>query len=495
MQLTRWHTHTKDHSAFGGHIQMIPFFQQSTNGSKLGNYFSFANKRTLLVNKTSDTATTTGDVFSYNFNLPSEYVGTISFSPKREVYGMQFAYMIDLHRWLKHFYFVMSSPVVNVKHRTGFKETITTAGTTTTHSGPQSVQAFLRGDRLTSDFAEPLKYGKIDGNQSESGMADTELKFGYIAYEKEKAKIAVNIGCTVPTGNRPEAVYMFEPIVGNGHHWALGGGFESTFGIWEGSNGEHQHIHLILSADYRYLLEADQTRTLELKGKNWGRYIRMRQADPRNTTRLLAGVIPGINAMTRKVKVTPGSQIEGVVSFCFKASKYWHFGLGYNLWARESESVKLKGSWTQQGQYGLLSSNSNYQEEGKVTAITGGLPQTVSQINFTGVGTSTWAIALNDLFPKIIRPELATTGISSASTISTLALGNSTTGTYIADSDVDKSGNPAAVSHKIFGNIDYTISPDGKYPFVVGLMGNYEFAQNNAALSQWEIGVKLGTAF
>ena len=503
MQLTRWHTHTKDHSAFGGHIQMIPFFQQSTNGSKLGQYFTFANKKSLSISQTS-ASTTSSDVHSYNFNLPSEYVGSISFKPKREVYGMQFAYMIDLHRWLKHFYFVMSSPVINVKHRTGFKETITTPGTTTTHSGPQSVQAFLRGDRLTSDFAQSLMYGKIDGNQSESGMADTELKFGYIAYEKKQAKIAVNIGCTVPTGNRPEGVYMFEPVVGNGHHWALGGGFESSIRLWHGADEDTKHINLILSADYRYLLEADQTRTLELKGKNWGRFIRMRQADPRDTTRLLAGVLPGINAMTRKVKVTPGSQVEGVASLCFKATKYWHFGLGYNIWARESESVKLKGSWTQQGQYGLYANDSSYQEEGKVVNITDSNavpvvytpatpPAKVNQTPFdAATPTSSWTIAADNLFPKIIRPVPSSTGISSDTTISTLATGN---GNYIAESDVDKCGSPAAVSHKIFGNIDYTISPDGKYPFVIGLMGNYEFAQNNAAISQWEIGLKLGTAF
>ena len=37
------------------------------------------------------------------------------------------------------------------------------------------------------------------------------------------------VGMVIPTGNKAEAIYMAEPIVGNGNHWAVGGGIDAAF--------------------------------------------------------------------------------------------------------------------------------------------------------------------------------------------------------------------------------------------------------------------------
>jgi hypothetical protein len=265
------------------------------------------------------------------------------------------------------------------------------------------------------------------------------------------------------------------------------------------------------------MFDNNQMRTLELKGKNWGRFIRMRQADPRDTTgdRLLANSLPGINALTRNCKVTPGSQVDGLVSLCYKHSKNVHFALGYNIWARESEKVSLKDSWTAPGQFGLISANDAYKEEGTVTKVTGSdgsaevtpYPALISQDKFppaSGASTNPWTITrvnapssgiAASMLPKVVLPESKATGISSTTTIDKYSAGDGATGTYIQASDVDTAAHASVMTHKFFAGLDFTGDPEKSYPWVLGVWGSYEFAQTNTGLDEWQIWAKIGMAF
>jgi len=508
LQLLRWHSHTSDKgSNFGGRMQFNPFFEQSVNGSKVGKFFTFDNKQELSVKAGSSLTVAGGDVQPYNLNLTGAYDGKISFKPKRSVFGVEMSYVQDLKCMIHGLYFSITNPILYVQNDPGLRETISANGTTATHAGPLSITEFMKGARLTSDWSEPLKYGKVNGKQEITGMGDIDLKLGYAIVNNRSAKLAVNFAGTIPTSNKPDAEYMFQPLLGNGHHWAIGAGLDSSFHVWKSEKENDRYLHATLAADYRYLFEGHQMRTLELKGKKWGRFIRMRQADPRDTSedRLLANSLPGINALTRNCKVTPGSQVDGIASICYKHNKHVHFNLGYNIWARESEKVSLKDSWTSAGKFGLISSNDAYQEEGVVTTVTKGsatgtevesYPVYVNQNKLTSVVASTpWTIKKTgpaDMFPKLVRPESKSTGISSDTTIAAYATGN---GTYIQESDVDKAEHACAMSHKIYGGLDYTLDPERDYPVVLGLWGDYEFAQNNAALDQWAVWCKLGMAF
>jgi hypothetical protein len=53
---------------------------------------------------------------------------------------------------------------------------------------------------------------------------------------------------------------------------------------------------------------------------------------------------------------------------------------------------------------------------------------------------------------------------------------------------------PAAMSHKIWGNVAYTWG-DHEYPIFAGLGGQAEFGHQNKALSLWSIWAKAGVAF
>lgn len=450
--MLRWHSHTNDEkTTFGGRLQMAPFYSHSVNGSDLGKYFMFSGKNVLKI------AAADADVHPYNFNLRSTYSGTVSLSPKQEVFGTQINYFQHI-KLLNGLYWSVSAPVVHVINDPGLKETISANGNAD-YNGPFTFKNALAGHMLTSDWSEPFKYGKINGKQEKTGISDIDIKLGYTVLNDAGSKIALTVGATLPTSNKPTATYMFEPSLGNGNHLALGAGLDSTFRLWRSDTVDHRYLYVIIAGDYRYLFENSQMRTLELKGKSWGRYIRMRQENPYVVDTLLGNSLPGVNVLTRSVKVTPGSQLDAEAALCLRINRHWHVGLGYNLWVRGEESVTLKNSWDAAGKFGLISSNAPHH-----------------------------VVAANT--PAYLELGAKADKISSNTTIKATSVGN---GTFIQASDIDLVPHPFSLTHKVFGNADYTFNGDHKV--VVGAFGFYEFASENSALEQWSVGLKVGTSF
>ncbi|MBD3231820.1 hypothetical protein GF322_04125 [Candidatus Dependentiae bacterium] len=457
MQMTSWFPFlNQDKSGtFESNFQIVPFYQASTNGSDLAKYFMFDNKTTLKISTAAD-----ADINPGNFNLSTNYDGEISFDPEQSVWGARMDFYQDLSKILKGLYYSASMPVVKIENDPGFKENITADG-----GWFNTAKTVLAGGRLSSEWSQVFRYGKIEGKKSVTGLADTDMKLGYRIFNQKRVKLGVNVALTVPTGNKSTGIYMWEPIMGNGRHWALGLGLDSDFVLWKNEDYSKQ-FSLMIFADYRYLFENRQFRTLELKDKHWGRFIRMRQQDPDNANNVLGNYIPGINVLTRKVKVEPGSQIDFLASLHFKCRK-WNFELGYNLWARESEDVSLNDSWTSPGTYGLAAANDAYNTNIDVKA-----------------GTQAGAV----VFDRLVYPQTAATGVSSATTIKTFGAADDK---FITENDVDVSGHPSALSHKILAGISYDFDFKDR-PWFLAIGGSYEFPDDNAALEQWAIWAKVG---
>lgn len=452
LSMLRWHSHTDDERKnFGIRLRLTPFYTHSTNGSELGKYFMFGGKNTLTV------AMENADIHPYNFNLATNFEGKISLRPKQEVYGTRIDYFQHIP-WLHGLYVSANAPILHVCNDPGLHETISSYGELpVTYYGPRTVTKALAGHYLTSDWAEPFKYGKINGKQVKAGISDIDAKLGYTILNKPISKVALTLGVTFPTSNKPEAVYVFEPLLGNGSHWALGVGLDSSFRLWESKKTSNRHLSIIIAGDYRYLLQNTHMRTLELKGKNWGRYTRMRQGNPNNNSATLLGNSPpGVNPMTRAVNVTPGSHVDAEVALCLEINHHWHIGAGYNIWLRNKETVHLKKPWGSAGTFGLASLPDGY-------------------------------VYPNGITPAYLQAGPPTTEVSSKSTIGTYAEAD---GIFIKPHDIDTAPHPCALSHKLFCNADFTFHKN----CMVGAFGAYEFASNNTVFDQWNIGLKIGAS-
>ena len=53
-------------------------------------------------------------------------------------------------------------------------------------------------------------------------LAELTAAFGWNFLLCDNCHAGFNVRIAAPTGNRPTGQFVFEPIVGNGHHWELG---------------------------------------------------------------------------------------------------------------------------------------------------------------------------------------------------------------------------------------------------------------------------------
>src|SRR5207245_828483 len=68
-------------------------------------------------------------------------------------------------------------------------------------------------------------FGKIkNGTQKLAGLADIKVKLGYNPIDTCSVHAEIYPSLIIPTGYKPRAEFVFEPMIGNGQHFAFGCG-------------------------------------------------------------------------------------------------------------------------------------------------------------------------------------------------------------------------------------------------------------------------------
>ena len=494
----------QDNPGFGGAFQATAFYEQSTDAAKAGKFFSFTDKNNFKIAGTLNAAAADADALPGNFALDTAYNGKITFNPKRTSYGVHLNYQQDLTNVLENLYMTAAAPVVTVEHSMGMKEEAT--------AGVIKFADVMAGGRLTSDFSEPVKYAKINGTQRVTGLADAQLGLGYRFMNSDRFRLQGEVHATVPTGANPTGTKMFEATVGNNGHWALGAGLGGRMNVWQNQENEDNRLSVWLNADLKYLFENNQVRTLGLKDKAGAQFARMRQQDQANALNVLANSVPGVNAMSRAVRVTPGVLAEGMVwgDYTWNA---WKFGAGYNVFGRQAETVKLAGKLADGGTYGLTAAlipvaagqipganfiavpgiipiNINLGAAGQLENQAGSVFTLTSQIE-SGLAAHAVAVVVGGAG----APAGAVQSTSDIKTNAFIAGGaaGQTDGTFIADANLDMLAQKSAISHKVAGQVSYSLNTDN--PSYLGLGGGYEFAGSNDLMSGFQVWAKFGITF
>jgi hypothetical protein len=516
----------QDNPGFGGGMQITPFFEQSTEKAKLGNYFSFTKNNSIVIKGAAalaglNQADANADALPGNFALDRGYDGKVTFNPKRTSYGVHINYQQDLSFLLDNLYLGVAAPIVTIEHDLGLTEQVTA------NPGAYKFSDAMAGRRLTSDFSEPVKFAKINGKQRVTGLADVEVGVGYRFLNTDRYRVQAEVNVTAPTGAAPSGTQMFEAVVGS-NAWALGAGLGGRVNVWQNRENEDNRFSIWANADIKYLFQNTQMRTLGIKDKAGAQYARMRQQDPATPANVLANSVPGVNAMTRSVNVTPGVLAEGMLwgDFTWNA---WKFGAGYNVFGRQAEKVALRGNFTDGGTYGLSAplvevpagavgtAGANYMSATTMNAhLVGplnGVNPTGGAIRFGNGGANEKTIADTSYFlpptqisagPAIGVGHANTAaggiqgGVDSNSTIKQNGAGVGAAqvacnGTFLAASDVDLQPAASAISHKLAAQVSYALNTDN--PSYVGLGGGYEFAGSNDLNSGMSFWCKFGITF
>lgn len=419
LEQTTWkeRTSAKIGDLFGAHLQVTGFYGESMKPANPGKYFGAGatDTMTLVCNSAADHV----DASRFLVGDPVAYIGTLKLAPKSISYGADFAYYQDLGKILNGLYLKVNLPVACVENDPKMTLNVADAAAKT------AIETLLNTG---------VTYGKIHGKQKATGPANIDAMLGYKFLNKEAYHMAINLGVTIPTGNDPKAVYVFEPLYGS-KHWGLGGGLDGQARIW----GDLDHnIKLNFAANFRYMFQAAEKRILGLNdGTANANHANMAQYSIISTA---AGAtpVPGVNLLTKNVNVTPGSQLDGIIGLGYNKGGF-SLDLGYNVFFKEAESVKKKDAWTDI--VGSMALHAHGAALGNAAAI---------------------LVASTAITEAMIKTENAAT--------------------------------PSQFTNSIYGGVGYAFK-DWEYPFMVGVGGKYEFASKNSALDGWQAWVKAGLSF
>lgn len=320
---------------------------------------------------------------------------------------------------------------------------------------PESIEQAFAQDAWT--------YGKVDGAQSVTRLADIELKLGYQFICEDNVMSNMFIGIVIPTGNRAQSLFLAEPIVGNGFHFGLM--FGSTQEI-QLDMGSETRWSMRSDANFRYLFKNTQVRSFDTASNGqWSRYMMVwptyaaEQDNGEITTTTLRQYTPGINVFTQDMNVTPRSQArinEAIVleHGSFKAE------FGWNMMIRQAEEVSLVNAWTDNAVAFVDASN-----------------------NATSLYNATRTI-YNDSYQS--TPVVNTVALGSEEFYNFASVSSS-------DLNLDSAASPAAFTNTPYLALGYAFNEEKSSVFSVGV--SYEMSATNGYINDWTLWGKFGFSF
>ena len=480
--------HAKE-DGWHGAAQLAIYGSKSTNDRDLARYFFPFCKTSLIVEEFDNeanggtnapalpTSSRPIEIEANHFNiitlnratLNESFKSEISIRPQQSVVGAGFqlrkAFCMNEEKG-RGFYTSISFPIERVKNNLNFDEVIIRdgGGVNTTRDNGTAV-ANMREAFQQEQWA----FGKIkmDG-LSKTGVADVEFKVGYEWIQEEPFHLESYLGILIPTGNKPNAQFLFEPIVGHGRHWGIMLGNSLGIQIWSNETTDRS-LRMEYASHTQYLFRNTQCRSIDLVCKPWSRYIELyRNEEEAITASLLPGLLssdfatPGINVLTIPLKVRPGFSHNMTTAAVFNSGG-WQLEGGYNLYCRQSECIKLACPWQEEPAIKYMTGRGR---TNPVRDITGNARlENISLNNTPGTGNR---LLLGDYNYNLIKAK---------------------------DLDLVSASSPTVITHTIYVAGAYRFD-DYDYPMFLNAGGSYEFNKsNNAGIERWTIWGKVGFSF
>lgn len=456
-----------------GAFAITPQYTNSIKTDKLAATFFGSEK--VVVTGSAVSNRYENDFLADYFGLSQDFESVVSLNPSIDNFITSFDFYGGYHDW----YFSLHLPAVWTKWELKLCEDISASsrnssfpelymGTTEVAPAATSFTEAIAGNRTFGDIQTGIQAGKIDGAQKKGGLAEVTMILGWNFINRENGYCGLNIRAAVPSGTRPSSEYLFEPIIGNGHHAELGLGAQGRVLIWEKDGEQTVHLHATLNGTH--LFTSKQKRSFDLCGN--GLASRYQLAKEFNSEGVYTRTtIPLINVTTLTCDVSIASQFDFCALFAYKYNQL-SFDVGYNAWIRSKEKIKIKECFPEK-RYAL-----------KGVQNVAGLfdtpsPQTQSAATINGSPLAEQAAVADNPSPQFIRNS---------------------------DIDTDSAASPRLLTHKIVAHVSFcgdSRTYRSAVPFF-GLGSAIEFegikpAQttqpNKNSLSTWHIWLKGGLSF
>ncbi len=354
------------------------------------------------------------------------------------------------------------------------------------------------GDELASTIFHGLEFyrGNCCEPRTATTLADLRTELGWDFLNKPNGHLGINLQAAFPTGTRPNAQYMFNPVVGNGKHYEFGGGVTAHVIMWQCGDYE-KSLSLNLDANITYMFANREQRTYDLVGKELSRFmLAAREGAATAVVGALAGSTndgqtfttpcgqfkyeysPVANLTTFNISVKNPIQLDMALWLNY-TNRNLSVDLGYDLWLRACDKVSVleeckqcntlcndcnQDVWVLKGDaqaYGFV-------QGGRVVA-NGCDPELAIALSFSQTGTScgvgatiTSGSTLDNAEPafgnleddELNREQLFTQPIGGTQ------VETSVSPIYINCKDIDFCPRNKGISNKIWTNIQWTWDMD-----------------------------------
>ena len=498
-----------------------------------------------------------GDLLADYFGLPLDYQSTVYVKPEIQNFLVDFDFFIGLDQWLCGFWFRIHAPVVYAKWKLRMDEAQAQPGTVYYPAGyfaPAAVPvahlnssfvSYLQGNVPTLNGGvtfQPLQNGKICGRTTNTvdgsiscnseahtiQLSDIRFSFGWNFWQDEDYHIGLGGLAAAPTGSRVNDTLLFQPFVGNGHHWELGGKFTSHYTLWRNCD-LNRSVGFYFDADATLLFATRQFRVFDLCGAGDNSKYMLAQVMNIPATDDLSGngisttgaapyiapvgetptpsvyqfsnvFVPAANITAQNIKVSQDIQIDFTAMLNYThCSLAWD--IGYNFWVTGCERINQCGNTT-----ALLQGNATYALKGDASVYgfdngnaTGGLYDPIALgatesmatiCSGTNIPLGSTVTAATSVNANIDLPQYAY-GNATGAVPPYDALFNVTTGgvpatnqtntsiqsLFLGEPNVDVQGcRGHGISNKIFTHVSYTWENCGCYTPYLGAGGKAEFA-------------------
>jgi hypothetical protein len=468
------------------------------------------------------------ELLSDYFGLSPYFRGCLRVHPTIENYYLDNQIFIGLDRWVCGLYIQAHAPLAYTRWNLRLCQ-INSDQTDSiecppyppcymsTNSAPATCDIIetLSGNVTFGAMEERWHFGKFSPRAlSKTRLADIDLILGYDIWRSPDYHLGFYVQTVMPTGNKPNGRHIFEPIVGNGHHWELGGGISGHLVLWERS--DDQALALYLEANVTHLFKNTQCRSFDFCNNGpLSRYILLREFEINGTTIEPTGRLTnGINFATRRIRSSVGVKGDASVKLAYR-SDWFALDIGYNFYGNTREHVKLCQSQPDcntNKRFGIKGIEGicalEYSTTGmlplELGPLVGKIPLNSTESNAT---IRSGAPTDNPQAPPLLSPSNRAvsalskqSGIISDHTILQAQLSEPPILLSIDDLNIRSGQAGATATHKLFGYIGYNVdSPCRGYTLYGGIGGEIEVeglaCNERTSLNQWGIWLKGGIAF
>ncbi len=445
-------------------MQAVVFGGQSINKSGLAKYFLPFQKEALVVAEGPNPQPTAGvfiggssgfkadayDLLASNFNIATtdrNFQSTIKIRPEQSYVGGALNYRQGGLCGCTNggLWFDITLPVVHVKNKVHLEERVTSSGTPLPGTAVDMRAAFMN---------PAWKYGKIAPcGRGKTAVADVEIRLGRDFSHGDACWLDTFVGFIIPTGNRPEGRYMFEPIVGRNHHWGIIWGGAGAFRLWENCNGQ-SNIFLTVDANNNYMFEGRERRSFDLWDKQWSRYINV------FTDINATSTMPGINVLTQKMKIKPHGLYQFNASLVFTMNEHFQFEVGDHVFFRQAEEGRLCGPW-------------------QLGPAIAGNSMAPPQRSMSNASMKMWNYGLIENDADM--GDLHTIPAEDTPVFRPIT---------VCDLNLQSALHPFCGGHTVYGTFGYQSTCE--YPWFTAVGASYQFGADNALLRRWSVWGKIG---